>query len=119
MNPVERVATRQGLASVDADNPWPGLFSFTEADADFFRGRDGEIDALDSLVDRGRLTVLFGLSGLGKSSLLLAGLFPHLRRRELLPVYVRLGFQDGAQTPRLQTFTEIAKEAARWGVEAP
>jgi formylglycine-generating enzyme required for sulfatase activity len=119
MNPVERVAAPQGSATVDADNPWPGLFSFTESDADFFRGRDGEIDALHCLVDRGRLTVLFGLSGLGKSSLLLAGLFPRLRRQYVLPVYLRLGFQDGAQSLRLQTLTEIANEAARCGVEAP
>jgi len=119
MNPVERVAVPQGSATVDADNPWPGLFSFTEADADFFRGRDGEIDALHRLVDRGRLTVLFGLSGLGKSSLLLAGLFPLLRRQDVLPVYLRLGFQDGAQSLRLQTLTEVAQEAARCGVEAP
>lgn len=119
MSLIEGVAPLQSSPSVDTDNPWPGLFSFTEADADYFRGRGAEIDELHRLVNRGRLTVLFGLSGLGKSSLLLAGLFPRLRQEGALPVYVRLGFQEGAPTPRSQTLTEIAKEAARHGAEAP
>ena len=36
-----------------------------------------------------RTFVLFGRSGLGKTSLLNAGIFPRLRERRLLPVYVR------------------------------
>ena len=36
------------------------------------------------------LTVLFGQSGLGKSSLLQAGLFPRLRAERYLPVAIRL-----------------------------
>jgi formylglycine-generating enzyme required for sulfatase activity len=119
MKPIDAVTPPPAVPTVDADNPWPGLLSFTEADSEFFRGRGAEIDALHRLVARDRLTVLFGLSGLGKSSLLLAGLFPQLRLEGALPVYVRLVLQDNAESLRLQTLAAIVKEAARCGGEAP
>ena len=42
------------------------------------------------------VAVLFGKSGLGKTSLLKAGLFPRMRERNLLPVYVRLAVTSTA-----------------------
>lgn len=76
--------------SVNAENPWPGLASFTEHDREFFYGRDDEKDDLFRRVVRQNLTILFGQSGLGKSSLLRAGLFPKLRQAGYLPVPIRL-----------------------------
>jgi len=73
---------------VNAENPWPGLASFREQDEHFFKGRGPDIEKLYSLVNRERLTVLFGVSGLGKSSLLQAGLFPRLRVENMLPVLI-------------------------------
>ena len=46
------------------------------------------------LVGQAPLTVLFGKSGLGKTSLVQAGLFPRLRQQNVLPVYVRLDVRD-------------------------
>ena len=77
-------------ASVDADNPWPGLASFTEDTRAFFFGREKETDELVRLIRRNTLTVLFGQSGLGKSSLLQAGAFPQLRDADYLPLYLRM-----------------------------
>jgi WD40 repeat protein len=79
---------------VDRDNPWPGLPSFREQDQEFFFGREAEIEELRRTVMREstRATVLFGRSGLGKTSLLQAGLFPRLRRQEVLPVPIRLAW---------------------------
>ncbi|MBI3068004.1 MAG: hypothetical protein HYY79_03740, partial [Betaproteobacteria bacterium] len=54
---------------IDADNPWPGLMPFTEDAQRFFHGRDSETAELSRLIRRATLTVLFGQSGLGKSSL--------------------------------------------------
>jgi len=54
-----------------------------------------------------RLTVLHGLSGLGKSSLLRAGLFPALRARQCLPVYLRLSFAPDAPMLVDQVFAAI------------
>ena len=67
-------------AHIDEENPWPGLSAFDEAAERFFNGRAQETAALRRLVAQGPLTVLFGASGLGKTSLLQAGLFPLLRR---------------------------------------
>jgi formylglycine-generating enzyme required for sulfatase activity len=119
MNTASQIAPPPVLPTVDHQNPWPGLLSFTEADREFFRGRDSEISALKRLVTRERLTILFGLSGLGKSSLLLAGLFPELRQQGAFPFYLRLGFQDGAEPLGVQLQAEIAREAERRRVEAP
>ncbi|HYO14661.1 MAG TPA: hypothetical protein VE685_15815 [Thermoanaerobaculia bacterium] len=108
--------------AVDAENPWPGLASFREADHGFFYGRESEVDELLRLVLRERLTVLFGLSGLGKTSLLHAGLFPRLREENVFPVYVRLDLseEEGAAPDLVaQTRAAISREAAAAGVEAP
>ncbi|HTR13335.1 MAG TPA: hypothetical protein VMI72_08815, partial [Roseiarcus sp.] len=74
----------------DAENPWPGLHEFDESGKEFFNGRDQETAELLRLVTDAPLTVLFGASGLGKTSLLLAGLSPRLRQQNKLPIYVRL-----------------------------
>ena len=81
---------------IDADNPWPGLAAFDESAEPFFNGRADESAALRRLVGQASLTVLFGASGLGKSSLLQAGLFPLLRRDHYLPIYIRLDVRDGS-----------------------
>ncbi len=81
---------------VNEENPWPGLSAFTEENALFFHGRNDETADLLQLVKRKVLTVQLGQSGLGKTSLLQAGLFPRLRREDFLPVYVRLNHADDA-----------------------
>ena len=79
---------------VDAENPWPGLDFFAEKSSAFFHGRNAEADLLLTMVRHRLLTVLYGQSGLGKSSLLQAGLFPRLRADGWLPVYIRLSHTD-------------------------
>ena len=79
---------------VDTENPWPGLDFFAEKSRAFFHGRDAEADLLLTMVRHRLLTVLYGQSGLGKSSLLQAGLFPRLRADGWLPVYIRLSHTD-------------------------
>ena len=105
-------------ARLDAQNPWPGLAAFAEGDHGFFRGREREADELARLVRRERLTVLFGRSGLGKSSLLGAGLFPHLRQDLHLPVFLRVGYGDPV-SPRQQVWDALAAACAAGAVQAP
>lgn len=81
---------------LDTENPWPGLESFQESAHDYFFGRTEEATTLLAHVLDTPVTVLYGRSGLGKTSLMRAGLFPLLRERHLLPVYVRLELQPGA-----------------------
>jgi WD40 repeat protein len=58
--------------------PYPGLAYFGPSDAHLFFGRDGAIDRLAEAVGRQSLTAVVGASGSGKSSVVLAGLAPHL-----------------------------------------
>jgi WD40 repeat protein len=114
-----RVSGTAPRRTLDEQNPWPGLESFLEGDADFFRGRDEQAEELSRVVRRERLVVLHGLSGLGKSSLLQAGLFPRLRRDELfLPVYIRIVY-GSAVSYREQILGALRKEAERLGIDPP
>jgi hypothetical protein len=78
--------------SIDEHNPWLGLASFTEETRAFFYGREEEVAELERRVKRKLLTVLFGKSGLGKTSILRAGLVPRLRARGYFPVYLRIDY---------------------------
>ncbi len=53
--------------------PYPGLAPFTVADADNFFGREAEIKALWRKITNRRLLAVIGPSGVGKSSLIRAG----------------------------------------------
>src|SRR6516162_8172117 len=103
--------------SLDADNPWPGLMPLTEATQAFFHGRDAEAAELLRRVRRERLTILFGQSGLGKTSLLCAGLFPRLRTADFLPVYIRLDWTTAQIAPVAQIKQALAENLAEHGVE--
>ncbi len=93
--------------AIDNENPWPGLSAFDEA------------AELRRLVLNAPLTVLFGASGLGKTSLIQAGLFPLLRKEYYLPVYVRLDVRDRA-APLVDQVTFALQQQLRAGnVDAP
>jgi hypothetical protein len=63
-------------------NPYKGLLAFTEADADFFFGREALTRDLIECLQRGeRFLMLVGNSGVGKSSLVQAGVIATLRHQ--------------------------------------
>jgi eukaryotic-like serine/threonine-protein kinase len=103
----------------DSQRPWIGLASFTEGDREFFAGRGDEIEQLLRLVRRDTLTLLYGISGLGKTSLLQAGLFPLLREENYLPVPIRVDYLEGAGPLAKQVFDAISAAAAEARVDAP
>lgn len=106
-------------SSLSADEPWPGLAAFAEADQAFFFGREADIDELYRLIRRHRLTILFGRSGLGKTSLLQAGLFPRERAEDALPVYLRLDYSENAVDLGRQVIDATIAAAEACGYEAP
>ena len=85
-------------APAPADNgpiplcPYPGLAHFGPGEAGLFFGRDAAIKRLGAAVSQRSLTALVGASGTGKSSVVLAGLAPHLARTgDWLFSYFRIG----------------------------
>ena len=82
--------------------PYRGLAEFTSADAEagLFVGREVEIEQLHSLVDQHSLTVVVGPSGVGKSSLVSAG---------LIPVLAHEGWKTASFRPGQFPFDSLAK----------
>jgi HEAT repeat protein/type II secretory pathway predicted ATPase ExeA len=70
--------------------PFRGLSPFDENGASLFFGRREEIQALLQFVtrDTGRITALCGEAGVGKTSLVRAGLFPALAERQVACIYL-------------------------------
>lgn len=103
--------------AVDSHNPWLGLSSFTEETRAYFFGRDEEVAEVARRVQRKLLTVLFGQSGLGKTSILRAGLVPKLRTQGYCPVYVRIDYDAKAPEPAdqiKQAVAQAARGAGEW-----
>ena len=98
------VAERK-TSGVGPETPWLGLDPFTEEVREYFFGRDDEVRDLFQRVVHKPLTVFFGRSGLGKTSLLQAALVPRLRDAGFLPIVLRLDYAEGA-APLLQQFVD-------------
>ena len=64
----------------DKPSPFKGLNAFRESDADWFFGREEAVKGILEIVAREPLVAVVGPSGSGKSSLVLAGLVPRLKR---------------------------------------
>src|SRR5580704_12282097 len=92
-------------SAVSPESPWLGLRPFTESTCEYYFGRNAEVRDIFQRVVHKPLTVLFGQSGLGKTSLLQAALVPRLRDAGFVPILVRLDYADSAQ-PLLQQFVE-------------
>jgi hypothetical protein len=58
--------------------PYPGLRAFSATDVPRFYGRDAEIGTLLGHLRHGRIALVVGAAGAGKSSLVQAGLIPQL-----------------------------------------
>jgi tetratricopeptide (TPR) repeat protein len=74
--------------------PYKGLQPYTEQDRPFFFGRDRDQQIVISNLYAAQLTVLYGASGVGKSSVLLAGSVPLLKQERNLSVVVFRSWQD-------------------------
>jgi HEAT repeat protein len=59
--------------------PLPGMGYYGGEDADMFKGRNREISDLVSMVCYRPISLLVGETGIGKTSIIHAGLFPHLK----------------------------------------
>lgn len=103
-----------------AQSPWPGLAAYGENASSFFFGRKEEAAELLRMIRLAPLTVLYGKSGLGKTSLLQAGLYPLLRAEHYFPVHLRLDFASSALlSPLEQTMQKLQEALTEAGTEFP
>ncbi|MEV8632712.1 hypothetical protein AB0395_13735 [Streptosporangium sp. NPDC051023] len=81
-------APHPGLPSEAADQPYVGLRAFRREDDSKFFGRARESHEVSDLWQANRLTVLYGPSGVGKTSLIQAGVLPLLdpNKTDILPI---------------------------------
>jgi len=95
-----------------ANYRYPGAYSFGDSllDQHRFFGREQERQEVINKVLSSNLLVLFGKSGLGKTSLLHAAVFPSLRQRHLLPLKIRVFRRDADPVSMV---IEAVEEACR------
>jgi len=72
-------------------SPFKFLDSYTREDEAIFFGRKKETDALYELVKQNRLVILYGSSGIGKTSLLQCGLGNRFHKNNWFPFFIRRG----------------------------
>ncbi|NGZ97386.1 MAG: hypothetical protein CV089_14930 [Nitrospira sp. WS110] len=117
---VNVIPLSESHIELNAYNPWPGLAAYEEASSTFFFGRDDEAKELFRLIRSAPLTIVYGKSGLGKTSLLQAGLYPKLREQHYLPIHVRLQFANiGIASPLQQVMRRLIEEMDREKAEYP
>jgi WD40 repeat protein len=102
--------------------PYVGLVPYGEADAAFFFGRDNEKRVVAGNLRASALTLLYGASGVGKTSLLRAGVVHDLRRNRVTAVLtdarrvpftvcVFSGWRDDPLRDLMETIREATAEA--------
>ena len=94
--------------------PYRGMQQFSEQHKDLFFGRSKPVDEIFDLLKNNLLTVIFGKSGIGKSSLINAGLLPELRENFYLPVLIRIPFSDARVDPLIYTRACIEAEVKKY-----
>lgn len=80
------------MEETEKKNPWLGLQSYQEGEVIY--GRDEDICDLTQSVLNDTNTLLYGKSGIGKSSILNAGVVPSARRNGYVPVQIRLSHKE-------------------------
>ena len=89
------------------ENPWAGLASYEDPASSErklkFCGRDDDTYDMVKLISKNVFVTLYGKSGIGKTSLLNAGVFPELREKQYTPISLRLGILKPTKGPSYQS----------------
>jgi tetratricopeptide (TPR) repeat protein len=93
---------------IDLDRPWLGLRSFGEEHTDLFFGRQTERNEILRCVEHRHITVLYGRSGLGKTSLIRAGLTRDLLTAGYQPIFHRIRYGPEEAPPAIQLIAVLS-----------
>ncbi len=101
----------------DHNNRYPGAQPFSDDDFSrkVFFGRESAARALTDKILANRMVIVYARSGLGKTSLLKAGVAPLLREEGFLPLFVRVN--DVRSGPFRALLETIPGEAERQHIE--
>lgn len=106
------------MTTLAARTPYKGLTPYMEEDAEFFFGREHEQNIITANLISERLTLLYGASGVGKSSVLRAGVGHHLKQlakqnieRLGNPKYVITVFNEWRESDPMRSLLARVKEA--------
>ena len=96
--------------------PYVGLQPYTEAERDYFFGREQDTEMIAANLLTAPLTVLYGASGVGKTSVLAAGVAPYLRAMPNVLVVQYRAWQDETFLAALQAEIIHSARAAGWTI---
>ena len=99
-------------AAANLPRRYPGLKPFDRNQSAVFHGRREDAQRLTNLIVRERLVVLFAKSGIGKTSMLQAGVAPQLEEQDFLPIFLRV---DKTDTPLTDSLGEILTKSPQVG----
>lgn len=88
-NPLKDLPLDEEKYSYPLYSPFKGLDYFNEEDAKIFFGRGQEIRQLYNIISERNIVLFYGQSGVGKSSLLFAGLKPRMNFKRWNVAYIR------------------------------
>jgi|SRR6516162_10298337 hypothetical protein len=114
--PKQTTASPPPVSLANPEHPWLGLESFREETRKYFFGRDAEIAELHLRLRNHPLLVLYGRSGLGKTSILTAGLIPRLRAEQRHPLLLRLRYDELSPDSDEQLVAAVFGQVATQGV---
>ncbi len=101
----ERGRSRDTI-TLEPEAPYRLLDPMELRDAQIFHGREPEIEWLEQSLADHRVVVVFGETGIGKTSLLTAGLAPRLSEEGAVPVLFHIGAD-----PRREAVSALARAA--------
>ena len=79
-------------------NPYLGFRTYKESDSELFKGREDDIRIIYDYIRNNGVTILYANSGIGKSSVINAGLCPILRSNNYFPIYIRCNDYSSTDT---------------------
>lgn len=95
-------------SQIQRHSPYQGLIPYSEADAPFFFGREKDTRLIIANLFSSPLTLLYGASGVGKTSVLRAGVAQQLRQRDGLLVVFFNAWQANPISSLMQAIADCA-----------